>query len=238
MHAYIITGGSPAQRQSRIDTFVKTYTIAAQHLHEWTGDEGITMGVTDVRSLMRTVQLAPAGGNYTLILIRRADNLTVQAQNALLKTLEEPPKHAIIVLETENPDALLPTVQSRCMRIALGATDISQPDPDMVTTLKTLLTAPDSQKIAVIDTVATSKQTAEAWVDRALGASHALLHHPQWRQEAHLSLTDASSIASNLLAARHLLRANVSYKLACEYPWIHAHLPLLDSANPMMYNGF
>ena len=51
--------------------------------------------------------------------------MTVQAQNALLKTIEEPPEYAVIMLLTSNVDALLPTIQSRCVRLDLKVVDDS-----------------------------------------------------------------------------------------------------------------
>ena len=57
---------------------------------------------------------------FTLFLM-----MTVQAQNALLKTIEEPPEYAVIMLLTSNVDALLPTIQSRCVRLDLKVVDDS-----------------------------------------------------------------------------------------------------------------
>ena len=54
-----------------------------------------------------------------------AEMMTVQAQNALLKTIEEPPEYAVIILLTSNIDALLPTIQSRCVRLDLKVVDDS-----------------------------------------------------------------------------------------------------------------
>ena len=45
--------------------------------------------------------------------------MTVQAQNALLKTIEEPPSYAVLILITANPDAFLPTILSRCVQLKL-----------------------------------------------------------------------------------------------------------------------
>ena len=59
------------------------------------------------------------------ISIDDAEMMTVQAQNALLKTIEEPPEYAVIMLLTSNVDALLPTIQSRCVRLDLKVVDDS-----------------------------------------------------------------------------------------------------------------
>ena len=56
---------------------------------------------------------------YKIYIIADADMMTVQAQNALLKTIEEPPAYAVIMLLTENAEVLLPTIRSRCVMMKL-----------------------------------------------------------------------------------------------------------------------
>jgi DNA polymerase-3 subunit delta' len=75
------------------------------------------IGVDRAREVKRFTQLRPVRGNIKVALIDEAHMLTVAAQNALLKTLEEPPEHSLLILVANNPDALLPTVRSRCQRI-------------------------------------------------------------------------------------------------------------------------
>jgi DNA polymerase-3 subunit delta' len=62
----------------------------------------------------------PFEGARRVFIIDPADELTVEAQDALLKTLEEPPAAALLVLVTSYPDTLLPTIQSRCRRLRFG----------------------------------------------------------------------------------------------------------------------
>ena len=61
----------------------------------------------------------PYQGPYKVYIIPEADIMTVQAQNALLKTIEEPPQYAVFILLTENADVLLPTINSRCVMLKL-----------------------------------------------------------------------------------------------------------------------
>jgi DNA polymerase-3 subunit delta' len=75
------------------------------------------IGVDRVRELKRFMQLRPLLGATKVAIIDAAASLTVAAQNALLKTLEEPPAHSLLILVASNPDALLPTVRSRCQRL-------------------------------------------------------------------------------------------------------------------------
>lgn len=76
------------------------------------GDSEIT--VAAARSIRSDCCILPNDGEHKVYLIRHAQNMNVSAQNALLKILEEPPAYAFFILMTENVDALLPTVLSRC----------------------------------------------------------------------------------------------------------------------------
>lgn len=77
------------------------------------------IGIDQARELKRFVALQAISAPRKLAIIDDADRLSIAAQNALLKTLEEPPGQALLILVTASPGALLTTVRSRCQRIAL-----------------------------------------------------------------------------------------------------------------------
>lgn len=75
-----------------------------------------TISVDDIRSQVNNdVAIKPYSSAYKIYIINEADKMTTQAQNAILKTLEEPPAYAVIILLTANLNALLPTILSRCV---------------------------------------------------------------------------------------------------------------------------
>lgn len=79
-----------------------------------------TISVDDIRrQVNEDIQIKPYQGPYKIYIIAEADLMTVQAQNALLKTIEEPPAYVVIFLLTENAEALLPTITSRCVMLKL-----------------------------------------------------------------------------------------------------------------------
>lgn len=85
-------------------------------LHEKPG----SIGVEDIREqLIGDVQIKPYSGPYKIYIVPDAERMTVQAQNALLKTIEEPPAYAVILLLTTNASAFLPTILSRCVMITM-----------------------------------------------------------------------------------------------------------------------
>ena len=72
--------------------------------------------VENVRDIRENIQYPPVGVKYKVYIIDEVHMLTTEAFNALLKTLEEPPKHAIFILATTEPHKLPATILSRCMR--------------------------------------------------------------------------------------------------------------------------
>lgn len=85
-----------------------------------THEKPSTISVDDIRrQVNEDIQIKPYQGPYKIYIIAEADLMTVQAQNALLKTIEEPPAYAVIFLLTENAEALLPTITSRCVMLKL-----------------------------------------------------------------------------------------------------------------------
>ena len=79
-----------------------------------------SISVDDIREqINNTIMIKPYQGPYKIYIIDHADIMTPQAQNALLKTIEEPPKYAVIMLLTENAETLLPTITSRCVMLKL-----------------------------------------------------------------------------------------------------------------------
>ena len=79
-----------------------------------------TISVDDIREQLNgDIMIKPYSSPYKIYIIPEADIMSVQAQNALLKTLEEPPEYAVIFLLTENADSLLPTIRSRCVMLKL-----------------------------------------------------------------------------------------------------------------------
>ena len=75
-----------------------------------------SIGVDDIRSQINgDIAIKPYSSRYKIYIMNEAEKMTVQAQNALLKTLEEPPAYAVILLLTTNVNSLLQTILSRCV---------------------------------------------------------------------------------------------------------------------------
>lgn len=88
--------------------------------------EADEMSMDHIRDLLSKIYNKPSRGKYAIFLLKNVDSIRPDAQNALLKSLEEPPSHLIWLLGTSNAQMLLPTILSRlqCYKIASGAVEI------------------------------------------------------------------------------------------------------------------
>jgi DNA polymerase-3 subunit delta' len=94
--------------------------------------EGGTLKVDQVREVQRVMSLKPYQSKYRVSLFLRFQEANDSAANALLKTLEEAPAHAILLLTADNPEQLLPTIISRCEILRLRPLPISAIEADLI----------------------------------------------------------------------------------------------------------
>lgn len=138
-HAYILAGEAGMGRKSLANAFAMTLlcekgksepcmechacrqVLSGNHpdlIH--VTHEKSAIGVDDIREQINdTIMIRPYSSYYKIYIVDEAEKMTVQAQNALLKTIEEPPGYAVIILLTTNPEAFLPTILSRCIQLKL-----------------------------------------------------------------------------------------------------------------------
>lgn len=139
-HAYILTGEAGMGRKSLANAFALTLlcekgksepcmechackqVLSGNHpdLIYVTHEKPNSIGVDDIREQINdTIMVRPYSSYYKIYIVDEAEKMTQQAQNALLKTIEEPPSYAIIILLTTNQDSFLPTILSRCVQLKL-----------------------------------------------------------------------------------------------------------------------
>lgn len=139
-HAYILAGEAGMGRKSLANAFALTLlcekgrtepclechackqVLSGNHpdLIYVTHEKPASIGVDDIREQINdTIMVRPYSSQYKIYIVDEAQKMTVQAQNALLKTIEEPPAYAVIMLLTTNQDAFLQTILSRCVQLKL-----------------------------------------------------------------------------------------------------------------------
>jgi DNA polymerase-3 subunit delta' len=84
----------------------------------WVHHDNPSIGVEDIRTQLNdNIAIKPFSSKHKIYIVEDAERMTEAAQNALLKTIEEPPEYGIIILLTSNINLLLPTIQSRCIKL-------------------------------------------------------------------------------------------------------------------------
>ncbi len=135
-HAYIINGERSAGKEFIAEIFAQALNCEAEGVDPCgechsckralsknhpdiihvTHEKPNTIGVEDVRRQINgDMGIKPYSGPYKIYIMNEAEKMTPQAQNALLKTLEEPPAYGVILLLTTSLEAMLPTILSRCV---------------------------------------------------------------------------------------------------------------------------
>ncbi|OGZ04733.1 MAG: DNA polymerase III, subunit gamma and tau [Candidatus Lloydbacteria bacterium RIFCSPHIGHO2_01_FULL_41_20] len=115
-HAYLFSGSRGTGKTSVARILAKTLGTTDNDLVEI--DAASNRGIDDIRELREAVRTNPFDSKYKVYIIDEAHMLTKEAFNALLKTLEEPPKHVIFILATTELDKLPETVISRCQQFS------------------------------------------------------------------------------------------------------------------------
>ncbi|MFZ2024949.1 MAG: hypothetical protein WAV51_01525 [Microgenomates group bacterium] len=213
MHTFLIIGGTKENRVNKI-----TSLLANDHIHTFDvrplicTEDTNSIGITAVRNWQKQLQLMPSSSPLAAGTIESADLLTTEAQNALLKTLEEPPMHTHIYMEAQSDNALLPTILSRCTTIKIHTVEnkLTPKEETVLETWKHLLTEKVSigSMLATLDTTCKNKIDAQDWVEHSIIAIHKTKN--VWSTQMYLS------IEKQLLTAKKQLASNVSYKLVLD----------------------
>jgi DNA polymerase-3 subunit delta' len=147
-HAYLFTGGSLDRAEEMARTLAKTLNCLqpslspeglavdccdtclncrkTDHLNhadvQWIRPEMKTrvIGIDQIRDLLHTIHLKPTEAGFKIGIVVAADRLNATSGNAFLKTLEEPPPKSILILLSTEPQQMLETILSRCLRLHLG----------------------------------------------------------------------------------------------------------------------
>ncbi len=113
-HSILIFGGDSTFRQAEVETLIEADHGPEKQDVILIESEGRSIGIDKIRELKEWMSLKPSKGTRKTAVIFEASEMTIEAQNSLLKTLEEPPISALIILTAQNKQVLLPTIVSRC----------------------------------------------------------------------------------------------------------------------------
>lgn len=170
-------------------------------------DSETSIGIKQIRELKIKVNLKPFQNPYKIALLARAERLTLPAQNALLKLLEEPPAQTMIILDSASADSLLPTIQSRCQLIQLPSkTQIDFSQEELANTIQfitNLIKKGAGERLLLIQPSLKDRETAIEFCQKAM-----LALHPR--------LTQFVKLVKSLQNSLSLMQQNVNTKLVME----------------------
>jgi len=118
--SYIVTADEKSLSQERVNQLTSELNINKLDITRvLKKDTSNSIGIKDIKEMMQQIYLKPLKGKEKAIIIEDAELLTREAQNSLLKVLEEPPASTYIILAATTKEAFLPTILSRCKLIEL-----------------------------------------------------------------------------------------------------------------------
>ena len=174
LHAILITGDNQKRLFEKAQQLSHDPLLPAPDTLIINSDTSI--GIEEVRQISRFLTRKPMFKNQKIVFLPQAERLTLEAQNAFLKTLEEPPNHSLIILATIETGALLPTILSRCQIFHLAPAKFTS-SPDQADIFQQLKISSPAQKVVLADQIAVSKQTAVEFCYRELHYLRELMIH-------------------------------------------------------------
>lgn len=172
------------------------------------------IGIEEIRQIQKTIFLKPLKGKKKIVIIKNAGMLTIEAQNALLKTLEEPPHSCFLLLLAESKNALLPTIISRCREITLPDTpQVFSENEEIDAFLATLLTGNSKEALEVSEKLSKNKKDALNLLTAVTLKARDELRHNLDNQEKRASLL---VILKDLQKTSRILTTNTNPRLVLE----------------------
>jgi len=166
-----------------------------------------SIGIDEIRQIKTFLSRKPIGSTQNTVIIRNAEKLTLPAQNALLKTLEEPPGNSQVYLVTNHPDQLLPTILSRVQITIkqLSNEIINSQSKDLLS--KLLESTGVGERIKILNEAGFTRESFLEFLDNL----ELILHNDV--QNSQLSTLNYQLIADT----RSYLKSNVNLKLITTY---------------------
>lgn len=200
MHAYLITGSNA---QSEVDKLLMQYSINPMNLITLTPSP--SHGIESIREIIHHLTLQTANANETRgVIVEDAHLMTESAQNAFLKTLEEPPKDTIIILTAPREELLLPTILSRCTLISTSTTLRAIDDEHERETFEKLSKAAIGERVQFTEDIGKEREKAIEFVNSQITYLHSQLHK---------NATSNVQLLKVLHTAHHDLSHNVNPKM-------------------------
>lgn len=200
-----MSGGTVEERREDIGQRYPAGDYVYTHI---TGESSIT--IAQIHDLIKS--LASRAQIPRLIWIEEAGLLTIPAQNALLKLLEEPPADTEIILSADNPQSLLATIRSRC-RLHMLMTDSAEGDEKDLHILKEAMGMSDGERVTAADSLGRKREELVKWTGSCLLALNRMMK----AEVGHRSASILTALGTRVHSAHTDLKANVNPSLVIQH---------------------
>ncbi|OGH18638.1 MAG: hypothetical protein A3F31_01575 [Candidatus Levybacteria bacterium RIFCSPHIGHO2_12_FULL_38_12] len=166
MQSILVVSKSKIKREEYVKNLCNKLSISAFDITKIESET--TIGIEDVRNIQKNLLLKPATGKSKAIIFNNADSLTLQAQNSLLKILEEPPDHTVIILQVSSKQQTLPTILSRCKIFELKNKPSEISDNELTQYLDILLSLLSYNiglRLKLAQDISKTKDASFAWIE-------------------------------------------------------------------------
>lgn len=167
MQSFLVVAKDKNLTSSYTSNFLKEKGVDAWDIYSQIYEKA--MGIEDVRNIQKAILLKPFRGRTKAVVIEAYESITTEAQNALLKVLEEPPANTIIIISTQKKELLLPTILSRCKIIELREKEsslINEDSSEFSDTLNIVLNGRIGDKLKIVQNVTKDKEQATLWLEK------------------------------------------------------------------------
>ncbi len=165
MHSFLIISKNKENAKEKALKFLKDKDIDRLDISFFESEKQI--GIPDIKTIQQNIYLKPIKSKEKAIVISAIQGLTIEAQNSLLKLLEEPPANTIIVLLIESIDLVLPTIKSRCNIIELNNRNNENNDK-YINLLSSLEKAGIGEKLKIAQDLSRNKDKALNTIEKII----------------------------------------------------------------------
>lgn len=206
MQQFLYHQADPATRRQ----LVESHFPPTSHLYYHLNGQDNSLKIKDVRELQS--QLTTYSQKPRLIFIEEAQNLTLPAQQALLKLLEEPPANTWLILTAPSPSLLLPTILSRLQLVKVSATQPLPLSTKELSLVKTALTSSPGKRLQLVQAIGKKRPEAQVYLETVLRT----LYQVMQTTDNSDSLKLLSRISGSAHLAQTRLKANTNVSLTLE----------------------
>lgn len=213
----LIFGANEELRKKEIEKLLKNAKLRISKnnpdLLEISPPEGKkSIGIDQIRAAITFLSERPFSHKNKAVIIYKSELMTIEAQNALLKTLEEPPAFAILILSAKTEESLLPTIISRCRKLDVHREILKEEEPTNLISINEILGMSKGKRLDwVVDFSKEDKETIIQTLENWVREERSNL------KKAKEKNNKVQNIESLLQVLDDLQNTNISTKIALEY---------------------